>query len=142
MNFPPAIDVQVSRRMKRTRGRDNDLERALRSELHRLGLRFRLHRKLLPRSTRTADVVFPRQRVAVYVDGCFWHGCPVHGTWPKRNAEWWRSKIEANIRRDRDTDARLEELGWLVVRVWEHEAPNEAALRVASAVNEAKSIDR
>lgn len=65
--------------------------------------------------------MFPRARVAVFLDGCFWHGCPLHGTWPKNNAEWWREKIEANIARDRDTDRRLQELGWTVVRVWEHE---------------------
>jgi DNA mismatch endonuclease (patch repair protein) len=134
MTAPPAADDRVSRRMKRTLGRDNNSERALRSALHRLGLRFRLQRRLLSGSTRTADVVFPSQRVAVFVDGCFWHGCPIHGTWPKRNAEWWRAKIEANVRRDRDTDTRLAELGWRVVRVWEHETSSEAALRVASIV--------
>ena len=134
MKFPPAAAEQVSRRMKATRGRDNDGERALRSALHRLGLRFRLQRRLLPGSTRTTDVVFPKQRVAVFLDGCFWHGCPIHGTWPKRNSDWWRAKIEANVRRDRDTDARLVALGWCVVRVWEHEAPEEAAQRVAAVV--------
>jgi DNA mismatch endonuclease (patch repair protein) len=68
--------------------------------------------------------------VAVFVDGCFWHGCPTHGTWPKSNAEWWRAKIEANRARDVDTDARLTTGGWVAVRVWEHEAPTSAADRI------------
>jgi DNA mismatch endonuclease (patch repair protein) len=79
-------------------------------------------------------VVFPRGRVAVYVDGCFWHGCPIHGTRPKNNAEWWREKIEANRARDRDTDRRLREAGWLPVRVWEHESADVAADRIVAAV--------
>lgn len=69
------------------------------------------------------------------VDGCFWHGCPEHGTWPKANARWWREKIERNIARDRDTDATLTEAGWLCVRVWEHEDPAAAAARVAAVVS-------
>ncbi len=77
--------------------------------------------------------MFPRKKVAVYVDGCFWHGCPDHGTWPKNNADWWRSKIEANQARDRDTDAQLRDAGWTVIRVWEHEAA-EAADHVAETV--------
>jgi len=70
------------------------------------------------------------------VDGCFWHSCPEHGTWPKRNAAWWREKIERNVARDRDTDAKLGAAGWLSVRVWEHEEPREAAARVAAALSE------
>jgi hypothetical protein len=74
--------------------------------------------------------VFTRCRVAVFVDGCFWHACPEHGTWPKANADWWREKIERNVRRDRDTDSKLEAAGWHVARVWEHEDPVAAADRV------------
>jgi len=127
-------DSTTSRRMRATAGRDNAAERALRSALHATGLRFRIHRRLLPGSTRTTDVVLPRAQVAVFVDGCFWHGCPIHGTWPKRNSEWWRAKIDANRRRDRDTDTRLSALGWEVVRIWEHEDPIEAAARIAMVV--------
>lgn len=78
--------------------------------------------------------MFPRLRVAVYVDGCFWHGCPLHGTWPKANADWWREKIERNRRRDDETNHILDAAGWTVVRVWEHEDPKGAADRISSIV--------
>jgi DNA mismatch endonuclease (patch repair protein) len=78
--------------------------------------------------------VFRTSRVAVFVDGCFWHCCPEHGTWPKENSKWWRDKLETNVRRDRDTDSRLTSAGWLVVRIWEHEAPEQAAARVRDLV--------
>jgi DNA mismatch endonuclease (patch repair protein) len=129
-----ASNVAVSRRMSRTRGHDNPREVALRSILHRRGLRFRIHLELIPGSRRSADIVFPRQRVAVFLDGCFWHGCPLHGTWPKVNAEWWRAKIETNKLRDRDTDDRLAATRWTVVRVWEHESLGAAAHRIATVV--------
>jgi DNA mismatch endonuclease, patch repair protein len=123
--------------MSRTSGRDNPHELALRSMLHRRGLRFRVHTRLIPGSQRSADIVFPGPRVVVYLDGCFWHGCPLHGTWPKLNAEWWRAKIEANKRRDSDTNARLLAAGWKVVRVWEHEDLHDAALRIETALHRA-----
>ncbi len=85
---------------------------------------------MLESSRRTIDITFPRPRVAVFVDGCFWHGCPIHGTSPKNNAAWWRAKIDANIARDRDTDSRLREAGWIVIRIWEHEDIEAAADRV------------
>jgi len=119
--------------MKSQRQRDTAAEIALRSLLHRRGLRFRVH-YVLPNLRRRADIAFPRRRLAVFVDGCFWHGCPQHGTWPKENADWWREKIEANRRRDADTDARLKEQGWSVVRVWEHEAPESAAQTIEDAI--------
>jgi DNA mismatch endonuclease (patch repair protein) len=121
--------------MVRQRRRDTEVERALRSHLHRRGFRFRIHQRPLSGLRREADIVFGSTRVAVFVDGCFWHGCPTHGTWPRANADWWRQKIESNIARDRDTDARLRDAGWEAVRVWEHEAPDEAAQRVADVVN-------
>lgn len=79
-------------------------------------------------------MVFRSARVAVYVDGCFWHRCPEHATSPRANSEWWADKLAANVRRDRDTDARLTEAGWLVIRVWEHEDATEAAARIEEAV--------
>ncbi len=78
--------------------------------------------------------MFGPAKVAIFVDGCFWHGCPEHATWPKRNSAFWREKIEKNRARDRDTDVRLEEAGWASVRVWEHESAIEAAVRVAAIV--------
>jgi DNA mismatch endonuclease (patch repair protein) len=120
--------------MEHQRSRDTAAEMALRRRLHALGLRFRINRRPLPGTRRTADIVFGPARVAVFVDGCFWHGCPEHGTWPKTNAEWWRAKIEANRARDRDTDRRLAEAGWTILRIWEHEPPEVAAKRVAAAV--------
>jgi DNA mismatch endonuclease, patch repair protein len=122
--------------MTSQRQRDTKGELELRSLLHRRGLRFRVH-ALLPGSRRRSDIVFARARVAVFVDGCFWHGCPEHGTWPKQNADWWREKIEANQRRDRDTNARLRAAGWTVIRVWEHEDPTQAADQIAEIVRQA-----
>jgi DNA mismatch endonuclease (patch repair protein) len=120
--------------MKATPGRDNPRERSLRSELHRRGLRFQVHRQLLRGTRRTADIVFPAIRLAIFLDGCFWHGCPHHVSWPKANAAWWREKIETNRRRDRDTDQRLANEGWIVIRVWEHEPITAAADRVIQLV--------
>lgn len=129
---PPASSPEVRRRMQRTRGRDTAPEKALRSLLHRMGLRFRVDFQALPGLRRRADIVFTRQRLAVFVDGCFWHGCPVHRTWPKANAEFWRAKIERNMQRDLDTDERYRAAGWEVIRVWQHEDPDAAAKRVAN----------
>lgn len=124
--------------MVRTAQRDNARERALRAELHRRGLRFRLHRKLIEGSRRTVDITFSITRIAVFLDGCFWHGCPEHGTWPKNNAVWWRAKIETNVERDRDTDRRLRNTGWTVIRIWEHEDIVEAADRIERIVRDAR----
>jgi DNA mismatch endonuclease (patch repair protein) len=121
-------------RMSRQRSRDTEIEVALRRELHRLGLRYRVHRRPVRAVRREADVVFGPAKVAVFVDGCFWHGCPEHGTWPKRNGEFWRAKIEANRVRDANTDLVLASEGWLALRVWEHERVDAAAARVHAAV--------
>ncbi|MEU3907552.1 very short patch repair endonuclease [Streptomyces goshikiensis] len=124
----------VRARMSRQKSKDTKIEVALRRALHAAGLRYRVHCRPLKGIRREADIVFGPARVAVFVDGCFWHGCPEHATWPRRNAEFWRGKIEGNQARDRDTDARLAESGWLAVRVWEHEAVDEAAERVSRIV--------
>ena len=117
--------------MQSTPRRDTPAEVALRRELHRRGLRYRVDHPPLPGLRRRADIVFTRPKVAVFCDGCYWHGCPDHGTWPKANADWWRQKIEANKRRDRDTDARLAAAGWTVIRVWEHDDAVLAAEQIA-----------
>ncbi|MFJ5993603.1 very short patch repair endonuclease [Streptomyces sp. NPDC092370] len=129
-------------RMSRQRSRDTDVEMALRRALHAAGMRYRVHRKPLKGVRREADILFGPSKVAVFVDGCFWHGCPEHATWPKRNSEFWRTKIEGNQRRDQDTDERLAAAGWLALRVWEHEDPIEAALRVRDVVKERQATIR
>jgi DNA mismatch endonuclease (patch repair protein) len=131
---PAPSGPDVTRRMKATPQRDTPAELALRSSLYARGFRYRVDAKPIPGVPRRADLLFPRARVAVYVDGCFWHSCPEHGTWPKANAEWWRAKIHANVTRDRDTDMQLVAAGWRVVRVWEHEPSERATRRVATAV--------
>lgn len=124
----------VSRRMAKVRQKGTDAEVALRQEIHRIGLRYRVDYEVLKKPRRVADVVFPGRKIAVFVDGCFWHGCPEHATWPKQNAEFWREKIEANRLRDADTNERLRSLGWTVLRFWSHESPHEAARTVAHMV--------
>ncbi|KOY59666.1 DNA mismatch repair protein Vsr [Streptomyces sp. XY332] len=124
----------MRRRMSRQKSRNTGVEVALRKLLHGSGLRYRIHRRPVKGVRREADIVFGPARVAVFVDGCFWHGCPEHATWPRNNADFWRKKIEGNRSRDLDTDARLAIAGWLSVRIWEHEDPVEAAERVISTV--------
>jgi DNA mismatch endonuclease (patch repair protein) len=129
-----AISQQVGDRFARTGRRDTKPEVDLRRILHSRGLRFRVDRAVLPGVRRRADLSFGPARVVVFVDGCFWHGCPEHATWPKHNAAFWREKIETNRLRDRDTDHRLAQSGWAVARVWEHEDPATAASRIERLV--------
>lgn len=134
MCAPPLTDASTSLRMSRQRRRDTDAEMMLRRLLHARGLRYRVDRPLPGMPRRRADLMFPAQRVAVFVDGCFWHGCPEHKTEPKKNGAWWATKLARNVERDRETDAHLAELGWTVVRVWEHEEPACAADAVEAVV--------
>lgn len=120
--------------MQNQRRRDTSCELEIRSNLHRRGLRYRVDVRPLACWRRRADIVFPRARVAVFVDGCFWHGCPEHPRPAKTNSSWWTSKLARNRERDAETNARLAAAGWEVVRVWEHEDPATAADRIASAV--------
>ena len=125
--------------MQQQRSHDTEPELNVRRALHGMGLRYRVHQQPLPDLRRKADIVFRRARVAVFVDGCFWHGCPEHGRREHRVNDWyWPEKIERNRRRDADTDARLDAAGWKVVRVWEHEPPDAAACRVAQAIADAR----
>jgi DNA mismatch endonuclease, patch repair protein len=123
--------------MRANRRRDTTPERALRSELHRAGLRFRVDFAIRLPGARPLrpDVVFPRRRVAVYVDGCWWHGCPEHWTRSRSNADYWAEKVETNRARDRRDTAALQEHGWSVLRFWEHEDMTNAAVVVAGVVN-------
>lgn len=130
---PPPSSVAVQARFSRQKVRDTAPELALRRLLHARGLRYRVDVPPLPGLRRRADVVFTRARLAVFVDGCFWHRCPEHGTSPKNNAEWWRDKLDRNVQRDRDTDRTLTDAGWQVLRFWEHEPPGLVADRVQEA---------
>lgn len=139
MMSPPTTPVvppspEARRRLRQVRQRDTAEEVAVRRALFARGLRYRVQVPVLLRPRRVADLVFQGPRVAVFVDGCFWHGCPEHATWPKNNAEFWRAKIEANRARDSDTDARLAGIGWTVFRVWAHEEPEQAATRIDQVV--------
>ena len=116
------------------RGRDTSPELRVRSLVHRRGLRYRVDQRPIPGVRRTADLVFRPTRVAVFVDGCFWHRCPDHGTLPKNNHQWWSEKLCANTERDARTTATLKAEGWNVIRIWEHEPVNEAVDSVAAAV--------
>jgi DNA mismatch endonuclease, patch repair protein len=120
--------------MARVARRDTLPEMELRRILHSRGLRYRVDVSPDSSLRGRADILFPRARVAVYVDGCFWHSCPEHGVLPKSNREWWRAKLEATVRRDRATEKVLRERGWTVLRVWEHESPKSAADRVETAL--------
>ncbi|MET9548710.1 very short patch repair endonuclease [Streptomyces sp. NPDC006627] len=120
--------------MSKQRSRDTKPEMAVRRLLHSAGLRFRLQRRIPGMSRSTIDIAFPGPRVAVFIDGCFWHGCPEHATFPKTNPEFWREKIDKNALRDTRTTAHLESLGWTVLRFWEHETPEQVAVQVAAAL--------
>ncbi|MES9591425.1 MULTISPECIES: DNA mismatch endonuclease Vsr [unclassified Streptomyces] len=120
--------------MRGNRSKGTRPELRLRSLLHKQGLRYRVAARPLPELRRTADLIFSKPKVAVFVDGCFWHGCPEHFRESHKNAEFWRGKIEGNRIRDAETDCLLREAGWTVVRVWEHEDPDAAAARVICAV--------
>lgn len=132
-----ASSPAIRRTMQSNRSLDTRPEIALRSALHRLGLRFR---KNLPISTTRGfkarpDVVFTRARIAVFVDGCFWHRCPEHATSPKRNGDFWKAKLDANVKRDRIVDRALKADGWQPIRVWEHESPAQAAAAIKALLD-------
>ncbi len=121
--------------MQANRSRDTRPEKALRSAAHALGLRYRVDARPIKTVRRRADLVFPRQRLAVFLDGCFWHGCEKHHRPAKgATADFWNSKIEDNRRRDADTDEQLRTADWEVVRVWEHDDPWLAAEHIAERV--------
>jgi DNA mismatch endonuclease (patch repair protein) len=120
--------------MRVQRRRDTSCEMEIRALLHRAGFRYRVDARPLPDWRRRADLVFPRVCTAVFIDGCFWHGCPDHRELPKANASWWRAKIARNRERDAETNERLRAEGWAVLRIWEHEDPAEAAARIADVV--------
>ncbi|MEU7123204.1 very short patch repair endonuclease [Streptomyces zaomyceticus] len=125
--------------MSRQASKDTAAELAVRRLLHAAGLRYRVEYPVPGMARRRIDVAFTSVKVAVLIDGCFWHGCPEHATHPKANAEWWRQKLDRNMARDRETTEHLETLGWTVLRFWEHEAPEDVAQGIAAAVRRRKA---
>lgn len=126
----------VSARMSRQASKDTSAELAVRRLLYAAGMRYRVEYPVPGMARRRIDVAFTRAKVAVLIDGCFWHGCPEHATHPKSNAEWWRKKLDRNMARDRETTEHLTAAGWMVLRFWEHEAPEEVAVRVGATVQQ------
>lgn len=124
----------VRRGMQSNRGRDTKPELAVRRAAHAAGLRYRVDRRPLSGLNRRADLVFTRAKVAVFVDGCFWHGCPLHHTVAKANADFWAQKVARNRDRDAETDRLLRDAGWTVIRAWEHEPPEEVVARIVAVV--------
>jgi DNA mismatch endonuclease (patch repair protein) len=122
--------------MRGNRSRNTMPELAVRSAVHRRGLRYRVSARPLPYLRRSADLVFTTAKVAVFIDGCYWHGCPQHYVPAKTNIAYWSEKIERNRSRDADTDSRLIAQGWLPLRIWAHVGPEQAAELVAQAVTE------
>lgn len=124
--------------MQANKRRDTKPELAVRRAVHRLGMRYRVSTRPVPSLRRTADLVFTRRRIAVFIDGCFWHGCPDHHTIARRNGEYWAAKVANNITRDRGTDSLLRAAGWTVLRFWEHQPVDEVASEIADAVLRAR----
>ena len=138
---PEPLDSSTSSRLSRQLRAGTKPEVALRKELWSRGFRYSLHRPI-PGTRRTIDIALVRHRVAVFVDGCFWHSCPRHGTIPRNNSVWWREKLARNMRRDHETTRILRSQGWKVVRIWEHEKTSSAARRVERATREASANPR
>lgn len=136
-DYPHPTSTAVTTLMRANRRSDTKPEEALRAELHRRGARFRKDYLLRTSEVRVkVDIVFPRRRVAVFVDGCFWHGCPEHGRVPRANSHYWTKKLSGNVERDRRTTDALERDGWRVVRVWEHVPVESAAKAVLDVLDE------
>ena len=133
--YPNPSSAAATAVMRGNRKRDTLPELAVRSALHRDGLRFRKHYRVVGvGQTVEVDVCFTRQRLALLIDGCFWHGCPQHGTTPRTNSAYWGPKIERNRARDQAVDAALTAAGWHVMRVWEHESAESAVARTRDAL--------
>lgn len=140
IGYPVPSSEAVRRVMRGNRRSDTKLEVRVRSELHRRGLRFRKQLLIAAGDVRVrADVAFPRQRLAVFLDGCFWHRCPEHGNSPRTNSGYWSTKLDRNVERDRKVLAALDAAGWRVLRIWEHVPANLAADQVQTTLAECKA---
>jgi len=127
--------------MAANRRRDTGPERAVRSLLHAAGLRYRVDLPVVIGGVRVRpDIAFTRAKLAVFIDGCFWHSCPEHGTRPATNTGFWSPKLDANVRRDTQHTRLLRQAGWQVLRFWEHEAPTDVAEAIAVQLAELQSV--
>lgn len=134
MAHPVPSSLDTNRRLARVRQSGTRAEIELRRAWHARGLRYRVQLPILRKPHRVADIVFTRVKVAVFVDGCFWHGCPVHATWPNNNAEFWKEKIQTNRAKGADTNIRLKSIGWEPVQIWEHDNTVEAADQICRLI--------
>ena len=125
--------------MLANRSRDTGPELAIRRRVHAMGLRYRVCARPVAGLRRTADIVFPTELIAVFVDGCFWHGCPEHRQQPRANASYWSAKVQRNEQRDLDTNNALTASGWVTLRFWEHENPEVVAELIRQAVETART---
>ena len=127
--------------MQANKSRDTSAELKVRTLLHKHGLRYRVDIRPEPELRRRADIVFTKARIAIFIDGCFWHGCPDHYVEPKTNASYWKQKISGNVTRDLETTAQLERRGWTVLRFWSHTPSIDAATKIESAVRHQPAND-
>lgn len=135
LEAPSPSSAAASVTMRANRRRDTTPELQLRSALHRRGLRFRVDRAIQTGNSRVRpDIVFVSRRLAVFVDGCFWHSCPVHGQQPRINSSYWSAKLEANRNRDRMDNKKLTNAGWTIMRIWEHESAEDSARAIETKV--------
>lgn len=140
--LPIPSSPSVSARMSRQASRDTKPELTVRRLLHADGLRYRVQYPVPGMPRRSVDIAFSKLRIAVFLDGCYWHGCPEHATHPQTNAEWWRAKLDRNIARDRETTDHLTAAGWSVMRFWEHESAHDVARRIEAEVRSRRSASR
>lgn len=140
---PIASSPRVRKVMQAIPSRDTAPEKALRSILHRMGLRFRKDREPVEGVRCKADVVFRKARVCVFIDGCFWHRCPKHFRPPKTNTEWWLEKVKDNQERDNRKTMLIKKHGWMVLRYWEHEIQHDNTIKIATKISNAvkKRVD-
>lgn len=133
---------EVSQRMRRVRQKKTAPEMLVRRLLHKMNVRYRVDSPVESSLGARPDISIKKLKLAVYIDGCFWHACPIHASWPKSNPEWWREKIEGNVLRDRRHTAELESCGWTVMRFWEHEKPEEVVQRILEFIHGEKESNQ
>jgi DNA mismatch endonuclease, patch repair protein len=139
---PQASSPNVRYVMQQNTGRETNLEKLFRSELHKIGLRFRKDARPESSLRITADIVFSRRKICIFIDGCFWHGCPLHFKLPRNHSDWWLEKIEDNKTRDERQTRKLQERGWTVLRYWEHEILSDDFPQICSNVQQIIKLKR